>query len=89
MLTITFNRPVPDKTLTKQCTKIEYLFSEDRNIWLPYWVLFYGDAVDTITARGDELEYIWKVFENIPICRKNSTNVWRGNFALFILENWV
>lgn len=40
----------------------------------------------TISADGDELEYILSQFSNIPVS-KNPVIVWRGEVARFILDN--
>jgi len=44
------------------------------------------DVID-IQADGDELGYILHNFKNIP-SGMNSVQIWRGDLARFIIDNW-
>ena len=45
---------------------------------------------DIVSVRldGDELDYIPRNFNNIPYNLKLKVQVWRGDMAKFIIENW-
>lgn len=50
--------------------------------------LFPNAFLHSITAEGDELEYIRDHFKNIPICNHLHSVRWDGDFAKFIFHNF-
>lgn len=44
--------------------------------------------IDYVQLDGDELNSILHRFNNIPMNVKRRVNIYRGEFARFIVENW-
>lgn len=52
------------------------------------WQLVNIEEVAMVQLDGDELEHVYRNFNNIPMNVKRRVNVWRGDMAKFIIENW-
>ncbi len=89
MLQINFNESVP-VTNSKLGSVIEYYIDDDKQYnSFSYIVANYGDKIDNIELSGDELTYVNENFSFIPFGPLNKKSfIYRGDFALFILENW-
>jgi hypothetical protein len=46
------------------------------------------DEVVSVQLDGDELAHLSHSFNNIPFNVKVKVQVWRGDLAKFIIENW-
>lgn len=44
-------------------------------------------SIVSVQLDGDELDHFYDTFQNFPTTRK-AVQVWRGDLAKFILENW-
>lgn len=61
------------------------LYVED---YLPYKVT-HDCNIQTVTASDEELEYIKRVYSNIPSVENNNARCkWSGIIAQFIVDNW-
>lgn len=85
MISIYFNRPVGIQN--KLQTYITYSFDEvDAEVLEAYVELGVVQKVSVVGAEDNVR--LWDMFSNLPIRRGSRLNIYRGELANFILENW-
>lgn len=87
MIIISFTRPVPsqenDGTMRNVIRHNAFL-----DIDLGFYIRHYKDCIESVAISGDDLHHILHTFNNIPMNVKTEENIYRGEIAIFILENW-
>lgn len=87
MITVQFKIPVPSpRNSGGVCYSFDY--EDDAPLDLGFYAENYSHCLNRIIFTGNDRLTLLNEFNHIPMNMRSKVAIYRGDFALFIMENW-